>query len=179
VDPRCAAALSLVREAGLNQSIARIRAVNATTPRRILLFTNVPVENLPVDRLGTYDEILSEIIGPNWDRLRAVEAAMDDGAGGVVAGLRLSAAGLHADAPHVWPTTAAAKSWRRGLTTPAVFDLIERTARARGVPRPQRLRITKPGGGRVAPAAVFNPGLGAIANVERLWPGHGVDGAWR
>jgi len=88
------------RERAARQGIERLRLVNATTRKRVLICTTVPVPGLPVSELRRWDQI-----APSRLKAAIAEAAQ---AGGV---LRLSASGLCADAPNEFPTVKAAEQW--------------------------------------------------------------------
>lgn len=99
-DPRARAIQMQTRELATRQAFERLRLVNATDRKRVVLASSVPVPGLPVSRLETWDEL----------KPARLFAAMSEAAqrGGV---LRLSAAGLSADAPETFPTPKAAERW--------------------------------------------------------------------
>lgn len=101
-DPRVRALQLQTREFATRQSVERLRLVNASPRKRVILACKVPVPGLPVDRLLTWDEL-----APTRLQTAIVEGAQ---AGGV---LRLSAAGLAADAPKTFATPKAADEWLR------------------------------------------------------------------
>ncbi len=100
VDPRCDALLQQMRETGMRQAFERLRLSRADRPKRMLLLTRVPVPDLPVDRLCT----LSELEPPRF--IRALMEATN-----ASRALRLTAKGLHEDAPHTFQTVKAAERW--------------------------------------------------------------------
>lgn len=103
-DRRIRALQMQLRENASEQAIHRLRLVNASEPKRILIACKVPLPGIPVSKLETWDELKPSRI------LKAIsEAALR---GGV---LRLSAAGLAADAPETFSSERAAEIWlRRG-----------------------------------------------------------------
>lgn len=106
-DPRGRAIQMQTRELATRQAFERLRLVNAEERKRVVLASSVPVPGLPVDQLATWDDL----------KPKRLFAAMSEAAqrGGV---LRLSAAGLSADAPQTFPTPKAAERWlsREGQT---------------------------------------------------------------
>jgi len=88
--------------AGL-QTIERLRLVNASQRKLVINCTTVPVPGLPVTELKAWHEIV-----PTRLEAAVAEAAQRSGV------LRLSASGLHADAPETFPTIDAAKHFVKG-----------------------------------------------------------------
>lgn len=99
-DPRGRAVQLQTREMATRQGIERLRLVNATDPKRVVVAGKVPIPGLPVSRLVAWDDLK-----PTRLQVAMAEAAQR---GGV---LRLSAAGLAADAPETFPTPKAAERW--------------------------------------------------------------------
>jgi phage/plasmid primase-like uncharacterized protein len=108
------------RERATGQGFERLRLANAVNRKRVVLASAVPIPNLPVDRLVTWQEL----------RPTRFEAAIAEAAANG-SFLRLSAAGLAADAPMTFPTEKAAARWlsREGKEqvnppTPLIRDTI-------------------------------------------------------
>jgi len=99
-DARVRALQTQTRELAARQAIERLRLVNATERKRVLICTTVPVPGLPVSALRRWDQIAPS----------RLEAAIAEAAQGTSV-LRLSATGLCADAPNEFPTAKAAKRW--------------------------------------------------------------------
>lgn len=99
---------------------------------------------------------------------RRLAAALGEGTHPEVAGLRLSSAGLTADAPRAFPTVGAARRFRRSRDADAVRALVRRLATRRGWPV-TFLLLDAPGGGRPVPAAVFATRAAALHRAARLW----------
>lgn len=100
------------RELAARQAIERLRLVNATERKRVLICTTVPVPGLPVSELRRWDQI-----APSRLEAAIAEAAQ---AGGV---LRLSASGLCADAPNEFQTLNSAKHWLKRDGRAEIADL--------------------------------------------------------
>jgi hypothetical protein len=100
-DPLIRALQKQGRECATRQLIERLRLARATYRKRVILGCNIPIPDLPVDRLVTWEELRA-------DRLTAaaVEALLSTG------GLRLSARGLTEDAPVTFETADAAGGYR-------------------------------------------------------------------
>ena len=100
-DPRIAEIQTQVRECATRQLIERLRLVRAAKPKRVVIACKIPLPDFPVDELTTWADLI-----PNRLECAALEAAED---GRQV--LRLSSAGLAADAPETFPNAKAAKNW--------------------------------------------------------------------
>jgi nitrogen-specific signal transduction histidine kinase len=137
------AVLMQVREVLTNQAIARLRLVAPTGRKHVLILCKIPVADLPVSGLLEWDDLACP-------RLRAaIAAAPVIGPG--VRRLRLSAQGLHEDAPGMFETTGAAKAWRRGRTTNSLLVASAQIARGLGTLAVPTLVAGKVGG-RPTPA---------------------------
>lgn len=126
-DPRVRALQMQTREMAARQAIERLRLVNATELKRVVVCTKVPVPGLPVSDLRRWDQLVPT----------RIEAAIAEAAqrGGV---LRLSAPGLAQDAPETFVTPKAAKRWLESEGKEAIADLRPRAGnntllRARGL----------------------------------------------
>ena len=134
-DPRIRALQRQGREAMARQAVERLRLACGLRVKRVVIACKIPVPGLPVDRLASWAELAP-------DRL---ERALAE-AGGV---LRLSAAGLAADAPRTFVTTRAAEDFMRreraggsnvsGVCRPYAVRL-DAAAKAHGVRSSMRLR---------------------------------------
>jgi len=94
------------RELATRQLVERLRLARATTRKRVILGCNIPIPGLPVDELVAW-----EAFKPS-----RLAAAFIDGLT-VQGGVRASASGLAADAPHVFPSLDAAKAYLRRSKT--------------------------------------------------------------
>ena len=97
-DPRVRAVQRQTRELATRQLVERLRLAHAPYRKRVILGSSVPIPDLPVDRLVAWEELC-----PSRMEAACAEALATKGA------IRLSAAGLHADAPGTFPSPEAAK----------------------------------------------------------------------
>lgn len=175
-DRRIAALQRQFREGATRQAFERLRLATAAERKRVVLACNVPIPGLPVDELVTWADL----------RPTRLQAAIAEAAqrGGV---LRLSAAGLAADAPETFPSGKAAERWIEGdgkgaFNTP--MPLIEHTISGVGVFNPVRVRVRIEGQrGKATPALIVLPGdpralaeaqLGHLAGFELVDPAPAV-----
>jgi hypothetical protein len=164
-DPRANALLRQIREASLLQALARLRLTDPSSPKRIIIATNVPLPGFPVTRLTTWqafrDDVPEGVEHPvAYKRLRdALQAAED------CRGFRLSNRGLVADLRHAFPREQCARQFRRNLTTESLKALLENIGRDLG--RAVRfVELKLPGaGGRSTTAVLFDD-----ADPRVLWP---------
>ena len=150
------------RERSTGQSIERLRLANAVNRKRVVLASAVPIPNLPVDRLVTWQEL----------RPTRFEAAIAEAAASG-SFLRLSAAGLAADAPLTFPTEKAAARWlsregREQVNTPT--PLIRDTINGAGVLTPVFVNIRLEGqrGPRPTPALALTSRAGRDEAVAQF-----------
>lgn len=152
-DRRIAALQMQSREAGTRQLIERLRLVRAPDdrPKRVILGSKVPLPGLPVSRLVRFDDLRLS----RFDRA-CLAAAQGSGV------LRLSAAGLAADAPEVFRTVREAEGWleregREAIKYPRAPNVsyISGAGVLNGVRVALRLKGQR---GRVTPALVFGSG---------------------
>ena len=134
-DPRVRAVQRQTRELATRQLVERLRLAHAPYRKRVILGSSVPIPDLPVDRLVRWEELC-----PCRMEAAGAEALLTKGA------IRLSAAGLHADAPGTFPSPEAAKcflkrnpdlrAWRPSRAWPSLVRADVRPARrgARAVP---------------------------------------------
>lgn len=152
-DRRIAALQMQSREAGTRQLIERLRLVRAPEdrPKRVILGSKVPLPGLPVSRLIQFEELKLS---------RFERACLAAAQGGGV--LRLSAAGLAADAPEVFRTVREAEGWleREGREEIKYPRTANRTyIRGTGVLNGVRVTLRLKGQrGRATPALVFGSG---------------------
>lgn len=152
-DRRIAALQAQGREAGTRQLIERLRLVRAPEdrPKRVILGSKVPLPGLPVSRLVRFEEL----------RLSRFERACLAAAQGSGV-LRLSAAGLAADAPEVFRTVREAEGWlerdgREAIKYPGAPNV--RYIIGAGVLNGVRVALRLKGQrGRATPALVFGSG---------------------
>src|SRR5690606_13878947 len=132
-----------------------IRAVKPGPPKRILVLSSLVLPCLPVDRLVLWEELATGRTRLELSpKARTLEAALyPDGRCGPVTGLRLSAAGIEADAPDLFKKKNSAKDWRRDLSTETLFEMIRAIARRRGG-SPHFVWLGRAAGGKRTPAVV-------------------------
>lgn len=99
-DPRIRALQRQSRECATRQLVERLRLAHAAYPKRAILGCNIPIPGLPVDELVRFEHLVPP---------RMAQACVE----AFLAGrpLRLSAPGLHADAPGTFPSPDAAKKF--------------------------------------------------------------------
>jgi hypothetical protein len=90
--------------------------------------------------------------------------------GRLVEGLRLSPAGLRADAPWAFDRPNAAANWHASLTTEGVRRLAARVLENEGV-TPAFVMLRRARGGKGTPAVVVRPGANPVAAAETIWRG--------
>ncbi len=88
------------RELATRQLIERLRLARSSYPRRVLIGCNFPIPGIPVDELVSWADMLPE-------RLEAaiVDGLLEKG------GIRLSASGLAEDAPRIFQSVEAARTY--------------------------------------------------------------------
>ncbi len=165
-DTRVRALQEQHRERGSVQLIERLRLARAAETKRVIVACKVPLPGLHVDELVRWEDIV-----PSRLEQAIAEAAQR---GGV---LRMSAAGLAADAPETFGSVAAAHQWLKSggkdafekikwggpgistiITRPSLFDPISfnlRLERQRGKITPAL--ATLPGDIRAMAEAQFGP----------------------
>lgn len=99
-DPRIAALQRQTRECATRQLVERLRLAHAAKPKRVVLGSSLPIPDLPVTDLVHFHDLV-----PSRSEQACAEAFLTTGA------LRLSAPGLHADAPETFRTVSAARSY--------------------------------------------------------------------
>ncbi len=149
-DPRGAALLAQNREAHMLQALARIRAVGAEAPKRIVVLCSIPLPEVPVDELVTWSEFLTGIPADLAGKVDTLRRAIRRPDGTLANQLRLSVGGLTQDAPHVFPEKSIAHEWRRGLPTGRLPDVLNHVERLDGV-RMTLSMSRREGGGRETP----------------------------
>jgi hypothetical protein len=129
-----------------------------------------------VDRLVLWQELVTGLSRLELSaKSQKLEAAIyQNGSRWPVTGLRLSAAGIAADAPYVFEKPNSAAEWRRALPTETIFEMIQAIARRRGG-RPQFVWLRRPSGGRRTPAVLFNQCRDLAGAVARHWPDHELE----
>lgn len=99
-DPRVRALQRQSRECATRQLVERLRLAHASFPKRVILGSSLPVPGLPVTQLVAFEDLVPPRLA------QACAEAFVDGRP-----LRLSAPGLHTDAPCTFPSVEAAKSF--------------------------------------------------------------------
>lgn len=170
-DPRGMAVLLQLREYMTLQAIARLRLMRPDRLKRVIVLSNLPLPELPVDHLSPLAIIAADTPPCPYHRQRArLAGALDATSHPPVLGLRLSATGLAEDLPQAFPTLASAKEFRRGLDTATLQGLVEDLARERGWPC-IFVELRSPAGRKPIPAALFTDITTVPATASRLWPG--------
>ncbi|TDL81685.1 toprim domain-containing protein [Meridianimarinicoccus aquatilis] len=151
-DPRVRSVQLQTRELRTRQAFERLRLANAPQCKRLVIACKVPVPGLPVDQLVSWKEL-----APTRAEAAIAEAAQR---GGV---LRLTSAGLAADAPETFATEKAAAQWldrggRAEIYTPHTGN--SNSIRGVGVLNPVQAQIRLKGqrGPKPTPALIVLPG---------------------
>jgi len=166
-DPRVRALQVQTREMAARQAIERLRLVNATKRKRVVICTKVPVPGLPVSDLLRWDQLVPS-------RLEAAVAEANQRSGV----LRLSASGLCSDAPEIFATVNAAEEWLRREGKEAIADLTRHTGNKILLPAQRvifSLKINTKGARTTRaivlgedPRATAEQALGALAAFEAV-----------
>ncbi len=122
-DPRVRALQVQTRELAARQAIERLRLVNATERKRVVICSTVPVPGLPVSDLVRWDQLVPS-------RLEAAIAEANQRS----RVLRLTKTGLAEDAPDTFPTVSAAEEWLRREGKEAIADLNRHTGNSTLLP---------------------------------------------
>jgi hypothetical protein len=164
-DTRVRALQVQTREMAARQAIERLRLVNATERKRVVICTTVPVPGLPVSDLLRWDQLVPS-------RLEAAIAEANQR----TRVLRLSASGLCSDAPETFETVQAAEEWLRREGKEAIADLTRHTGNSTLLPVQRvifSLRINSKGARTTRavilgddPRATAEQALGALAAFE-------------
>lgn len=165
------AVLRQTRECATLQAIARLRLVSPDTQKRVVVMCNMPLPDLPIDKLITLEALYRDLEDePDLAGYLRMEQALRATMGQTVRGTRVSAAGLAADLPLDFPSVSSAKEFRRGRTTQDILSLIDRIGTRNRWPTTQ-LDLTVEGrGGRGTPAVVLAEPKDALSQAKRLWP---------
>ena len=171
-DPRGAAILSLNREAHTIQALARLRAVGAKSPKRIILVSSVPLPGVPVNCLTSWKALVANRPAIELSsKFKCLEKAMFSACGEhLTDGLRLSRRGIAEDARHAFPGKTGAEGWARGLKLGALQRMVETIAIREGRP-PVFITLRPNSGGQTTPAVVFASPEHAVEIAKRKWPG--------
>jgi len=170
-DSRAQAILAQSRECATLQAIARLRLISPNRMKRVVILSNLPLQDFPVTRLSTFTALERDLEHESdWRGFLRMEEALCAAMGRPVRGARLSAAGLADDLPRNFKTEASAKRFRRGRTTAQLMSLCQRVAAANGWPITP-LWLRKPGGGKAVSAIIFGDRGEAKAIAGALWPG--------
>lgn len=170
-DRRVHAVLRQQRECATAQAIARLRLVAPDRPKRVVIICNLPVPDLPVTRLMSFEGLYRDLADePDPAGILRLETALTSLKDLPVLGTRLSTAGLTQDLPRGFEGEAAAAHFRRGRPSHHIVDLVKRIAQRNGWPT-TFLALSRPGrGGKPTPAVVFCDRTAAIAQSDHLWP---------
>lgn len=135
-DSRVQTMLEQTRERGTLQAIARLRLVAPNTPKRVVILSSTPLPNFPITTFAPFFAVVEGLENEpdpvGYSRLNA--ALKSSEVGQQVRGVRLSAAGLHADLAATFSTIGAAKEFRRHRKTNAIARLILKIACAKEIP---------------------------------------------
>ena len=167
-DPRIRALQRQVREEVTLQVVERLRLGHAPTRKRVVLASAVPIPGLPVSELREWNDY-----APGRAMAALAEAFTARG----VAGIRLSAAGLAADAPRTFATPDAAKNWLRtpeavkGLEAIKWGGAANMSLNSGSTPFKPVLLSLRFHGQRGKPTRAILLGAPTIEAVTTAWPG--------
>lgn len=174
-DERGTALLRQNREAASEQAIARLRLVFPNRAKRVVILSNVPLPNLPVD---TYVELEAFAEGRHGHRrtsnYRKLESAVtsNDGAPSVK-GLRTGKTGLFQDARHFFTKPSATKEITDELSNGGVTEALAQIASDRNW-NATEVTLAPRRGGKPFSAVVFSSPDQALDIASELWPGFKV-----
>lgn len=170
-DPRGTSILLQTREAQSEQAIARLRLLDANIPKRVIVLSNVPLPGLPVDEWLKFEAIVREKSDVQVStKYVNLERAICGADGSRLRGIRLSAGGLVADAPKIFPNSKRAREFRKNLPTEEILGWAMTIAAEIGFPATY-VRLSKGNrGGHATPAVVFSTVEKAQQLSKHLWP---------
>lgn len=146
------------RELATRQLVERLRLARSETRKRVILGCNMPVPGLPVDELVSWEAFCPT-------RLAAAlnDALLERG------GMRLSDIGLVEDAPKVFPTLGAVKSYRKreGVDTCAILGAL--SPRLRGQLHLVQLQEDRPYARLCKALVLAESGGEALCSAETVW----------
>ncbi|MBW6419636.1 hypothetical protein [Celeribacter sp. PS-C1] len=172
IDPRGQAVLSQFREAQSAQTVARLRLMSPNAPKRVIILSNVPLPGLPIDTRVRFDALAADKsnvqISAKYNRLKT---AISGPEAKRLEGLRLSAKGLHKDAPQIFASVAAGKNFLAEMDAGEALTLMKSISADLGLPAtPMQLSPLR--GGRPLQAVVFSERREALQCAASLWPGY-------
>lgn len=174
-DARGTALLRQNREAASEQAIARLRLVFPNRAKKVVILSNVPLPNLPVDTYVDLEAFAAGRFGhqatSGYGRLASAVVAEDGRPRSK--GLRTSPQGLLLDAPHEFPTIHSAKGVTTKLPKGGVTEALILIASDRNWDS-SVVVLTSKTGGKPFNAVVFSPPDQAIDVASELWPGFKV-----
>ncbi|WP_274844569.1 hypothetical protein [Phaeobacter gallaeciensis] len=166
--------LAQSREAGAEQAIARLRLIDPSGPKRVLILSNLPLPNLPIDRSIPFNQLV-EFPGltepmPNLSRLKR---AITQPNGTLRRGIRTSPKGLHEDAPHEFRTRNAAKDYAKKFAAGQMIRGLRHLAEVHKLDATE-VTLAHVGGRRRISAVVFVEPSQAGRLAGELWPDYRV-----
>jgi len=146
------------RELATRQLVERLRLARSETRKRVILGCNMPVPGLPVDQLVSW-----ETFCPSRPVAALIDAVVAKG------GIRLSDTGLVEDAPRVFPTLDAVKSYRKreGVDARAVLGAL--SPRLRGQLHLMHLQEDRPYARLCEALVLAESGGEALRSAETIW----------
>lgn len=170
-DTRGTALLRQNREAASEQAIARLRLVFPNRRKRVVILSNVPLPNMPVD---TYVELADLAEGHFGHRAssgygRLENAIVAEDGKPIRKGLRTSPQGLLQEASHEFPTFDSAKGVTNKLPKGGVTEALIQIASDKNWVSTVVV-LTAKTGGRPHDAVVFSSPDQALDIARELWP---------
>jgi hypothetical protein len=170
-DVRWTTLLQQTREAQSEQAIARLRLIDTTSPKRVVVLSNIPLPNLPVDELTTFDALVADkSVFQLSKKYKKLKAAISGPNKRMLPGIRLSETELKGDAPHAFPSAVSVKEFRKKLPIDKLLDWIPAIVSDLGLPAIHVQLFNGKRGGHPTPAVVFATLENAQQTSQQLWP---------
>jgi len=150
-DPRVQAVVEQAREAETLQAIDRLRLVHNAEPKPVYILCSIPLADIEVDRLVTWEELAG---------IERLNDALDRCAGGLAPALPLSPRWMSSRLAEIWGSENAAKAW---LRDPRVADLFEKSSKGG---TPNIITLAKPPFENSSAAEALQPAVTYWREVE-------------
>ena len=174
-DIRGSALLQQTREAASEQAVARLRLIFPNRNKRVVILSNVPLPNLPIDKYVTFKDFARGYIGVRaTSSYRKLKTAVNSESGAPkVKGLRTGKKGLFQDAQHFFKNESAAKDVTDELPNGGVADALREIALEKNWNATEVILAPRRGGKSFS-AVVFAGPDQALDFASELWPKHKI-----